>query len=64
MEKTYKTLVLDDDRQISLLLENLITKKAMPHMMAYKSHFDALRLDSFILSCVIVVTLLTAFTTK
>ena len=27
MEKTYKTLVLDDDRQISLLLENLITKK-------------------------------------
>jgi len=27
MEKRYKTLVLDDDRQISLLLENLITKK-------------------------------------
>ena len=27
MEITYKTQVLDDDRQISLLLENLITKK-------------------------------------
>jgi two-component system LytT family response regulator len=27
MEKGYKTLILDDDRQISLLLENLVDKK-------------------------------------